>query len=189
MNKVIKRFESLMLFSLVMPLIDIIVGVLFLKFPEFSMKVNITILGVSIILHGLFYFIRYIYDGLGAKVFSFELIVGVIAVILGVFTIFSPFEAIKSIGYFFCGWLCVRALNIIYYGVKFIKNKQDISPLTLFIAVLMIIMGFLVAFNPFKAFMLITRLIGIFIICSGLFDGMICFLFRKNAKNILEVFK
>lgn len=189
MNKVIKRFESLMLYSLVMPILDIIVGILFLKFTEFSMKVNITILGVSIILHGLFYFIRYIYDGLGTKVFSFELIVGVMAVILGVFTIFSPFEAIKSIGIFFCIWLCVRAVNIIYYGILFMKNKQDFSPLTLFIAVLMIVMGILVAFNPFKAFMLVTRLIGVFMICSGLFDGMICFLFRKNAKNILEIFK
>lgn len=189
MNKVIKRFESLMLYSLIMPLLDIIVGFLYLKFTDFSMKVNIVILGVSIVLHGLFYFIRYIYDGLGCKVFSFELIVSVIAVFLGIFTIFSPFEAIKSIGYFFCGWLCVKALNILFYGINFIKAKQDISPLTLFIALLMLIMGILVAFNPFKSFMLITRLIGIFMICSGLFDGMICLLFRRNAKNILEMFK
>ena len=58
-----------------------------------------------------------------------------------------------------------------------------------FIAILSFVMGLLVLFNPFEMFMLITRLIGLFMICSGLFEIMTCMLFRKRAKYILDMFK
>lgn len=68
------------------------------------------------------------------------------------------------------------------------KAQEDIYPLTSFIAILMIVMGVLAAINPFKTFMLITRLIGLFLICSGVFDAMINMLFRQRAKNIMKIF-
>ena len=69
------------------------------------------------------------------------------------------------------------------------KKQEDIFPLVTFIAILSFVMGLLVLFNPFEMFMLITRLIGLFMICSGLFEIMTCMLFRKRAKYILDMFK
>ena len=67
--------------------------------------------------------------------------------------------------------------------------QESIYPLTLFIGLLMIIMGIITLINPFKGFMLVTKLIGIFLICSGLLDAMVCNLFRQRAKNILHIFE
>ena len=69
------------------------------------------------------------------------------------------------------------------------KKQEDIFPLVTFIGILSFVMGLLVLFNPFEMFMLITRLIGLFMICSGLFEIMTCMLFRKRAKYILDMFK
>lgn len=188
MDKIVKRFENLMFSSLIMALLDVVVGVIFLVFTDFTAKVNIVILGSLILVHGLFYLIRYIYDGLGNKFFAVDLIMGVAAIILGLFTIFNPFDALKVMGILFCVWLVVNGIEKLFYGYKFLKNQEDIYPLTCFIAILMIVMGVLSAINPFKTFVLITRLVGIFVVCSGLFDAMICLLFRKRAKNILKMF-
>ena len=58
-----------------------------------------------------------------------------------------------------------------------------------FISILMIIMGIVVLINPFSSFMLITKLIGIFTVCYGLFEAMYISLFKKRAKNLLKIFE
>ena len=188
MNKVVKRFENMMLGSLVMSLIDVAVGLLFILYTDFTTKMNMIIVGSFIILHGLFYLVRYFYDGLGNKFFSFELIFGVAAVILGVFTVFNPMDALKTIGVLFGIWLCISAIDKLYYGIKFITAHEEIFPLVTFLAILLLIMGVLTIFNPFKAFTLITRLIGLFMIASGLFDAVTWMLFRRRAKQLMKLF-
>lgn len=189
MNKIIKRFEKLMISSVLIAVLDIIVGIVFIQFTDLSTKMNVLILGSLVLIHGIFYIIKYIYDGLGNRMFAIDLIAGVASVILGLFIIFNPFDALKVLGIFACIWLCINGLEKIYFGYKFMKVNEDIYPLTSFIGILMIVMGILLAFNPFKLFMLITRLVGLFLICSGLFDTMACMLFRKRAKYILDIFK
>ena len=169
MNKVVKRFENMMLGSLVMSLIDVAVGLLFILYTDFTTKMNMIIVGSFIILHGLFYLVRYFYDGLGNKFFSFELIFGVAAVLFGI-------------------WLCISAIDKLYYGIKFITAHEEIFPLVTFLAVLLLIMGILTIINPFKAFTLITRLIGLFMIASGLFDAVTWMLFRRRAKQLMKLF-
>lgn len=189
MDKVIKRFKKLMLISEGINIFDIIVGLLFIICTSFSSKINAVILGALILIHGLFYIIRYIYDGLGVKVFSVNLITGVAAIILGLFTMFNPFDTLSFIG-ILCGiWLIILAGEKIFYAFKLKKEQDEIFPLVTFISILLIVMGFLVSFNPFSSFMLITRLIGIFLICSGLFEMMACSLFNKRAKVLLNIFK
>lgn len=189
MKKVIDRFRKLMLCSFLTSILDIIVGILFILYTDVSTKICVVVLGAVILVHGLFYIIRYIYDGLGTKFFAIDLIVGVAAIILGLFTIFSPLNALKFMGVYFCGWLLVSGVEKLYYGYKFMKANEDIYPLVTFIGILTVLMGVLVSFNPFKSFMLITRLTGLFLIASGLFDILSSMLFRKRAKVILQIIK
>ncbi len=189
MGKIVKRFNGLMLSSIIFSLIDIIIGFFLFKYTDFSMKVNMVILGSLIVIHGLHFITRYVYDGLGNSFFAIDLIVGVIAVIVGVFTVFNPFRAIEVIGLFGAIWFFINAIEKCYYGVKFMKAQEEIYPLIMFMMILTVIMGALCLFNPFKAFMLISRLIGLFLIVSGVFDVMETFLFRKRANEILRLFK
>lgn len=192
MDKITKRFEKMMLISLIMAFLDVITGIIFIKCTYFATKVNVMILGALIVTHGLFYLIRYIYDGLGNKFFAINLIVGVAALILGIFTVFNPFnefKIIEIIGKLFSIWLLISGIEKLYYGYRFLKRDEDIYPLTGFMGILLIIMAILSLFNPFRSFVLITKLIGIFLICSGLLEAMICNLFRQSASNILKVFK
>ncbi len=194
MGKIIKRLEKLMLVSLGVCVLDVVVGCLFLFCEAFTTKINMIILGSLIIVHGLFYFIRYIYDGLGRKVFSIDLITGVVAVILGLFTVFSPslindLNPLEYLGPLAGVWMLTTAFENIYFGLKFRQKQEGIYPLVSFISLLKLIMGILVVFNPFSGFMLITRLVGLFLICCGLFEGMVSMLFRERAKAILDIFK
>ena len=76
-----------------------------------------------------------------------------------------------------------------FYGLK-LRKKEDASyPLVCVIAILLIFMAILVMFNPFSGFMLSTKLAGLFMVCSGVFEAMICKLFFDKADVLLKMFK
>ncbi len=189
MKKIINKFKKLMLISMSVNVLDIAIGLLFILVTELATKTNVLILGALVLVHGIFCIIRYLYDGLGVKVFAADLVLGVASVILGIFTMLNPFNALKSLGILFGIWLLMLGLELVYYAYRFFKKEEEIYPLIAIISLLIIVMGVLAMFNPFQTFMLITRLVGLFLICSGAFGIMVSNLFKRRAKEILEIFK
>lgn len=189
MTNVAKRFKKLMLASLGVAILDIMIGILFVAYTSFSIDMNVVILGALFLVHGLFYLIRYIYDGLGKKVFAVDLIAAVATLILGGFTLLSNFDASDIIGVVFCVWLVIAGAQKLYFGIKLLKKQDVIYPLITFMSVLFFVMGIVVLINPFKSFMLVTRLIGIFMACTGVFEVMTCTLFKRRTNSILDMFK
>jgi uncharacterized membrane protein HdeD (DUF308 family) len=147
------------------------------------------VMGSLILIHGVFYLIKYLYDGLGKRFFAHSVIIAVIAIVLGVFTIFNPFKTITALGVMYGIYLLSVALDNGLYAYKMFKSGEEIYPLVTIITIFDIVMAVLVMINPFDSFMLISRLIGLFAICSGLFNGLIAMLFKKRAKYILDLYK
>ena len=188
MNKVIEKFNKIMNISILMLIIDIAVGVLLIASTSFATKIAAVVVGCLFLIRGIYFLIRYIYDGLGIRIFATDLIVGVASIIIGLFTIFNTYETVKIIGIMYGIYLLVNGCNKLYYAIKFMKVNEEIYPLVTFITILYIVMGIVVIINPFKTFMLITRLIGYFIIASSLLDIIYSLLFKKRAKSILKLF-
>lgn len=189
MDKVNKRFNRIMNISLLMILLNLIVGFVFIFFTNIALKVSLVMLGGLITIKGLYSLIRYFYDGLANKVFVADLFYGLVSVALGLLLIFYPTDISNFIGVGFGLWLLFNGLVKGFYSLKFMKNNEEIYPLVGFIAVLLIIMGLSTIINPFSGFMIITKLIGIFLICASLFEGMVCSLFKKRAQSILDIFE
>lgn len=189
MNKVTERFKKIMLASMGVYALDILVGVLFLVVNTFSNRVCCVILGALLLVHGLFYLIRYIYDGLGKKVFAMDVIFGVAAVIFGLFTIFAPIELVSSYLLLYGIGLCIRGLELMSYGIVFMKKHEETFPLVTLTALLVIIMGVLAILNPFNQFVLTLRVISYYSIATGLFGCMYGNLFRRRTRAILDMYK
>jgi uncharacterized membrane protein HdeD (DUF308 family) len=188
MNKVELRLKGLMMISVILAVVDISVGCLLTFYLKFSTKLSAVIIGTVILLHGMFHLIRYIYDGLGKKVFAVNLITAVINVILGIFTMVYPFTSINHLGIIFAFYLLGNAYEKGFYGLK-LRKKEDASyPLICVLSILLILMAVIVMFNPFSGFMLSTKLAGLFMICSGVFEAMICKLFFDKADVLLKMF-
>lgn len=189
MNKVTERFKKMMLASMGIFCLDILVGISFLMFDTFTNRVCCVILGALLLVHGLFYLIKYIYDGFGKKVFAIDIVFGVAAVILGLFTMFAPDELISSYLLLYGIGLCVRGLEMMCYGVFFIKKHEETYPIITLTALLVIIMGVLAIINPFNQFILTLRLVCYFSIATGLFGCMYSNLFKRRTRAILDMYK
>ncbi len=188
MSKVETRFRALMLVSVIIAVLEVAVGVLLTTYLDFSVKLAAVIIGTVILLYGMFYLIRYLYDGLGKKVFAIDLIIAVVNIIIGAFTIFYDFSSINHLGIMFAIHLVSAAVEKGYFGLKLKKIADPAYPLVCTIAILMIVMGVIVSFNPFKEFLLTTKLIGAFMFGAGFFEGMICKLFFSKTETLLKMF-
>lgn len=193
MNKVIKRMQNLMIGSLAVVLIYVLVGLVLIMGEKFKLTTDVVIISAFILVHGLFYIIRYLYDGLGKKVFAIDLVMGVVGIILGIFTYVylmdDTSKVLNMIGIILGIWYIAIAVEKLFFGVKFAMAGEETSTLICFMGALIGAMGILLIFNPFGSFMLITRLMGLFTICTGILDGMTSMLFRKRAKEILKLFE
>jgi uncharacterized membrane protein HdeD (DUF308 family) len=189
MTKIMERFNKMMFASLGIYALDIIVGILFLMFNSVQDRVCCVVLGALILVHGLFFLIRYVYDGLGRKIFASDVIFGVAASIFGLFMIFVPAELLTHYLLLYGIGLCIIGLEVMYYGIIFMKKREETYPLVTSTALLIIIMGILAILNPFKQFMLTLRLVSYFSIATGLFGCSCSNLFKRRARAILDMYK
>ena len=189
MNKIVDRFNKLLNVSLLFVILDVVLGIILLKYTEASFKVIMVLLGCFILVNGLFSLIRYFYDGLANKVFKPDLVNGIAGVLFGLYAMFSPSNTLKAIGIVFALWILVIGLVKCYYTYKLMKNDDEIYPLLAFIALLDIIMGIVTLINPFKSFMIISKAVAIFVICYSLVEGVYLSLVKKRSQQILKMFE
>lgn len=188
-DKIVERYYKMMNISVFMYIFDIIVGALLIYYADLAIKIYAVVLGSLMLIHGLFDLIRYLYDGLGNRIFNSDVTMAVSSIIFGLFTIFYTFESINLIGVIFGIWLIVYSFQKSYYLFVLVKNNEEIFPLVGFITLLDFIMGVLVIINPFDSFIIVTKLIGYFSIASSLLNVMYCLLFKKRAKQLLKMFE
>ena len=169
--------------------LDLIAGGLFLFYADIASTVAVVVLGCLILVHGIFALIDYFYVGMLFNFLKYKYIPGIILILLGLFVIINPVSAINLVGVGAGLWLLVVGAESLVYAIRLWSYKEDIASLILFISICAILMGVLVIINPFEEFMLITKLVGIFIIANGVLDIVKILLFKKRSKNIIKVFQ
>jgi uncharacterized membrane protein HdeD (DUF308 family) len=189
MNKVVDRFNKLLNVSLLFVVLDVVLGIMLLKFTEASFKIIMVLLGCFILVNGLFSLIRYFYDGLANRIFKADLVTGVAGVVIGIYSMFSPYNSLKIIGTVFAIWILIVGLIKGYYTIELMKNDDEVYPLFAFIALLDILMGIVTLINPFKTFMIISKAVAIFIICYSLVEGVYISLLKRRGKQVLKMFE
>ena len=188
MKKAINNFKKMQVVSIVVMILIAVAGGLLFKFDTMSQRNLSIVFGVIFIIDGLFSLIKYLYDGIKSKIYAMDIIVCVIGVILGVFSIINKSNITKIIGITYGIWMIAKGVFNGIHGIKFMNSKEEIYPLVLFMAALMLIMGILVVINPFNMFMLITKLIALFTAVYGVLQILLCLLFRKRAEQVLKIY-
>lgn len=190
MEIVEKRFGVFQILSMLVAVFGLVMSLVLLVFEEnVSMNLYSKVVACTIVIYGLNSLVKYFYDGFANNVYKFEIVQGIALLILGLFMLFANMNVFNTIGIFFgIFYLLVGAMKG-YYTYKFMKNNEDIFPLMLIMSILFVVMGVLSIVNPFNVFMIITRLVTIFLLVGSVLELLIANLFRKRAKYILKIFE
>jgi uncharacterized membrane protein HdeD (DUF308 family) len=103
--------------------------------------------------------------------------------------IISPTYFISLLGVGIGIWLLSVGVESLFYSYRLWQNKEEIYSLILFIGLCSLVMGVLTVINPFSRFMLLPKLVGIFVVANGILNIVQILLFKKRSKNIIKVFK
>ena len=186
-SKNIRKFNNFTTSSIVASVVNIIIGVLVFIFSEQIGTLIGYIAGLIFIYTGILAIYKFIKRD-GAKLYSLNIIFGILSVILGVVIIFVPTSVISYINIIFGIFLIILGGNKVTHGIWF-KIGDDASwSITLVSGIMLILFGVLLIANPFESFLTATKLVGIFLILYNVLDITTSIMLRKRSDEIVKIF-
>ena len=177
MNQLLSRFfKSFLLSSILLA----ILGLLLIFQSEFTIFSISYIVGGILVGIGVFTLINYFRNINSSYAKELDIIYGIVSIVLGVLIIKHP-KAIASVIPLIIGAvIIISSAAKLQYSLDLKKNKNDLWKVTMGIAVLTILCGTLLIFNPFAGAVYITKIVGVLIFVYALLD-IISTLTLKNT--------
>ena len=179
-------YNRMIIYSLLTSILAILVGLTLMFLPSVSNKIVGIIMGVVILIFGINAVYKYFHRD-GAKIYSLNIVFGVLYSILGVVIILYPFSVMEFVTLCLGIFVIINGATKINYGVWLKKGNEDSWLVTLVTGIFLVIIGIMLVFNPFASLTL-TQLCGAFLIIVGILNVSDTILFKKRAKEIMEIF-
>ena len=187
LEKISFSFDKIMLGNIILTALFLLFGVIIYIKPYIALTTVGVIIGIYFILFGLYN----IYEFLMRKespIFSLRIFLGILAVILGIFTIIDPFKIIKLITFALGIYLILTSIFKIIDAIKLKKYGFDGWLILLVVSILLLIFGIFIGINP-MASVDIVEATGIFIILSSILEICDLLILYTKAKNITKLLK
>ncbi len=185
-NSIENVYNRMIIYSLLTAILAILVGLTLIFLPSVSNKIVGIIMGVVILIFGINAVYKYFHRD-GAKIYSLNIVFGVLYSILGVVIILYPFSVMEFVTVCLGIFVIINGATKINYGVWLKKGNEDSWLVTLVTGIFLVIIGIMLVFNPFASLTL-TQLCGAFLIIVGILNVSDTILFKKRAKEIMEIF-
>ncbi len=189
----IENFKKMFRMSILTSVFFIVIGLFLILKPETTITTISYILGAVILVTGVVFMIKYFSTKNQLGVFSNDLVSGVMSIIIGFIFIFNPTALAKIIPIILGIWIIISSITKIQYSLqlKMYHNKAWIS--TMIIAAITFMWGLLLLFNPFEGAMVLTQIIGMFILVYAVLDLVEICIIRKNLsylkKEVIDIIK
>lgn len=178
MNSLIKSFFKS---SIIISITLIALGVLLIVQSEATIITISYVIGAILIALGVIAILNFFRKSKVAKS-ELDIIYGIVCIILGIVVIKHP-EAIASIIPFVIGTIIiVNSATKLQYSIELKKEKNKLWMSTMALSIIMAVCGIVLIFNPFEGAILLTRIVGIFIVVYAVLD-IISSIVIKNTYN------
>lgn len=185
-NSIENVYNRMIIYSLITAILSILVGLVLIFLPAVSNKVVGIIIGVVILIFGINAVYKYFHRD-GAKIYSLNIVFGVLYSILGVVIILYPYSVMEFVTVCLGLFIIINGATKVNYGLWLKRGSEDSWLVTLVTGIFLVVLGIMVVFNPFSAFTL-TQLSGAFLIIVGILNVSDTILFKKRSKEIMEIF-
>lgn len=179
-------YNRMIIYSILTSILSIIIGLILIFLPSISNKVVGIIVGIVFLVFGINSVYKYFHRD-GAKIYSLNLIFGVLYSILGIVIIIYPFSVMNFVTICLGLFIIVNGVSKINYGIWLKRGNEESWLVTLVTGAFLGTIGIMLVFNPFTALTL-TQISGAFLIITGVLNLSDTILFKNRAKQIMEIF-
>lgn len=157
---------------------------LFLK-PETTINTISYCLGGILIVIGFITFLKYILNNdTVVKKFDIDLIYGIVGIVAGLVLILNPSVIATIIPFILGMWIVINSAIKLQYALTLKQFESSRWKIPFTVAIISLIWGIILVFNPFQGAVIITKVIGIFVMVYALLEIAEGILFHKNGKMI-----
>ncbi len=183
-TKIKNMYKTSMIFSIIL----FIVGLFLLIKPETTLYAISYIIGILLILWGIVPVISFLTDKERKSYLEFDFICGVFALIFGLIIIINP-DMIGSIIPLLIGiWMVINGVTKLEYSIN-LKKYEVNSNNSIIISLIILICGIVLIINPFKGAVILTKIIGLFILIYSVLDIIECHTLKKTVKTVEKTYK
>ena len=168
MQNLSTKVKKMSITSIVFSLLFIVTGVFLLLKPETAINIVCYVLGVILVLWGVVSIIQFFSDKNSTNYLSLNFIFGSFVFIFGIIILIKP-SIIASIVPLLLGvWMVINGVTKLSYSLSVYKVSKNIF--SIIGALLIVIFGVTLIFNPFEGAKALTQIIGIALIVYSLLD-------------------
>ena len=173
--------------SVTSSIILFILGLLLFFKSDTVIHVVALILGIFIIVVGIFALLKYFRAEQKNGMIRFNIIYGGVCIVSGLILALTP-SAIASILPIVLGiWMIISSLLKIQYALN-MKEAGSTSWIPTFtLAMITLVVGILLVINPWRGAQVILQIVGGFLMAYALLDVIASFLLNKETKTLMKV--
>lgn len=185
-EKIKMNFNKILIGSIILNGLFLLFGVIIYLNPVITLELTGIILEIYFLLFGLYTIYEFIIRD-NNPLFKFNLIWGILFIIVGFLVMINPFKIVKILTFALGIYLTVVAIRKIIESFKLKKIEYDGWSLTLVIAIILLVFGIFIMINP-MASMDIVEVTGIFIILASILEICNSIMLYTKAKDLLNLF-
>lgn len=183
MGKVLKKLKTNIVIS---ALLCIVLGIVLVVWPDMSMQITCTAIGVVLLAGGIMRLIEYFVMRDGSMYAQMNLIMGIVLAVVGFWIVLKPDKVLAIIPIIIGIVIVLHGLNNLQQTVTLCKEKYDKWWVALILGILTVGFGILLICRPFAALDTVVILIGIFLIYDGVSDLWIVSRIHRVAKELKQ---
>ncbi len=181
------QFNKYMLINGILSTIIIVVGFILFVSPSIAIKTVSWLIGLFFCIQGILSIISYIKKD-RITLLTFNLIYGLISILIGLFVIINPFAIANILTIGLGIWLIISGGLKLNYSLRLKWVKESSWAVTFGVGIISIIFGLLAILNPFSKLFLV-EVIGLFLMVYGIIDLTDTVLLKRRAKQFIKLFK
>lgn len=156
--------------SWVTTVLFLLLGLFLLIKPALANSIIGYSIGAIVTISGIISLVKYFKAKEEVRYVNFQLVYGILTVIAGLAIFLNPLAISKLIIICLGIWIVINGAMKLSTAVVLKKCDEDIWTFSLVIAILTILCGTFLIFNPFSGTKIVTQVIGVFIIVYSILD-------------------
>ncbi len=183
-----KHLKVLAFGEIIIDVLLVILGIVYCSNPEISINLTCKTIGLLISVSSIYAIIKYLFDE-KLIYYKYDLIYGVISLILGILIFTKPLDSSYIFMIGLAIWLIITSIRKLLVCKLLYQYKDDSFVYVLTISILTLLLGILIIFNPFKASLAFTTLCGLCLIFYGAMNISHMIMLIQYAKKFIKYLK
>ena len=179
-----KELNRVFYTSLLTSIILVVIGILLLFFPNGTIKIVSYILGAIMGITGIMGLIKFFLYTDENKYNRYGLAYGIVLLVVACLFFFKTDSIAKIMPFALGIYMIISSAIKVEYTLKLKKDKNDNWKVTLVMAIVSILFGLVLIFNPLKSALYMTQVIGIVLIFYAILDMIDSYIIKCNLKEV-----